>query len=427
MLRARDAVLGLLAVSLGSAGRTQNMQRASAAAGMINMLADHIGTKGETANTQVLGILRELGQETPGAEQSLNEILAKAIQNIQADVSSLIFAAHNHTQEEANRKINAVDEATENAVAQKTIADQNDNAWFSCVGDQKAALKAVEDADAALVQAKGEVEEPCRQQEERRSFSAEPTPPVFEDCDVSLQGNCDAQVENFQSQVNSILESLKHDLAADQASYTEAKERCDAANANVVTKESALDAANAAFSSQKILCSQKHETRSVNMCLFGTDLQAKCEAVTSYERLFLDTKFRGNEFSHVDRIDEWKTTETTICVLNKVIGGGPLGAEVIDECEQALDYERDVGIIDKQESRFEELTTVEMFTCSESNISFSGETWVGFTDATASTDYVKEPYHPEVDLAVGSPALSFCGGSPAPPPQGDTGSGKPTQ
>merc|ERR1719293_629886 len=85
------------------------------------------------------------------------------------------------------------------------------------------------------------------------------------------------------------------------------------------------------------------------------------------------------------------------------------------ECETAVDYEGDVGVIDRQTSDFEDLTTVEMFTCSESNISFLGETWVGFTDATASTDYVKEPYHPEVNLAVGSPAFSFRETAAVPP------------
>jgi len=425
MFRARDAILASLAVALGSAARTQNMQRANAAAGMINMLAEHIGTKGETANTQVLSILRDLGQATPGAEQSLNEILAKVIEDIQGDVSSLIIAGHHQTQEEVTRRISDLDAATQNTVAQKTIANQADDAWFACVGDEKASRVSVEDAEAALAQAKVEVEEPCRQQEERRSFSAEPTLPVFQECDLSLQGNCDAQVENFDSQTNSILESLKSDLAAHEASYIEAKGRCDAANENVVNKESALDAANAAFSSQKDLCSQKHETRSLNMCMFGSDLQAKCDKVTAYEGLLADIDASGNEFSRSDRVGEWTTTETTICVLNKIIGGGPLGAEVMDECERAVDYDRDVGVIDRQTSRFQELTTVEMFTCSESNISFTGETWVGFADATASTDYVVEPYTPEVSLAVGSPAFSFCGGAPAPPPQADTGPGKP--
>jgi len=427
MLRPRDAILGLVTVALGSAARTQNMQRANAAAGMINMLAEHISTKGETANTQVLGLLRELGQATPGAEQSLNEILDKVIEDIQGDVSSLIIAGHQQTQEEVTRRISDLDKVTQDTVAQKTVANQADDAWFACVEGEKASRTSVEDAEAALAQAKVEVEEPCRQQEERRSFSAEPTLPVFDECDLSLQGNCDAQVENFDSQVNSNLESLKHDLAAAETSYTEAKGRCDVANENVVTKESALDAANAAFSSQKDLCSQKHETRSLNMCMFGSDLQAKCEKVTAYEGLLADIDATGNEFSYPDRIGEWTTTETTICVLKKIIGGGPLGAEVMDECEKAVDYDHDVGIIDRQTSRFEELTTVEMFTCSESNISFFGETWVGFTDATASTDYVKEPYHPEVNLAVGSPAFSFCGGAPAPLPQEDTGPGKPTQ
>jgi len=419
MLRALHAILGLLAVALGSAARTQNMQRASEAAGMINMLAEHIGTKGETTNAKVLGVLRELGQATPNAEQSLNEILAKVVQDIQGTVSSLIIAGHHQTQEEVTNRISDLDAATQNTVAQKTLANQADNAWFACVGDEKASRISVEDAEAALAQAKVEVEEPCRQQEERRSFSAEPTLPVFGECDLSLQGKCDAQVVDFDSQVNSILESLKQDLAAHQTSYTEAKERCDVANENVVTKESALDAANEAFSSQKDSCSQKHETRSLDMCMFGSDLQAKCGKVTAYEDLLADIDATGNELSHSDRTGEWTTTETTMCVLNKIIAGGPLGTEVMDECERAVDYAHDVGIIDRQTPRFEELTTVEMFTCSESNISFSGETWVGFTDATASTDYVKEPYHPEVNLAVGSPAFSFCGGAPGP--------GKPTQ
>ena len=142
------------------------------------------------------------------------------------------------------------------------------------------------------------------------------------------------------------MESLKHDLAAHQTRYIEAKERCDVANENVVTKESALDAASEAFSSQKNLCSQKHETRSLNMCMFGSDLQAKCEQVTTYEGLLADIDATGNEFSHSDRTGKWTTTETTICVLNKIIAGGPLGAEVMDECEKAVDYERDVGIIE---------------------------------------------------------------------------------
>lgn len=411
MLRALHAILGLQAVALGSAARTQIMQRANEAAGMINMLAEHIGSKGET-NAKVLGALRELGQATPNVEQSLNELLAKAVEDIQGTVSPLIIAGHRQAQEEVSRRISDLDAATQNTVSQKTLANQADDDWFACVGDEKASRISVEAAEAALAQAQVEVVEPCRQQQERRAFSAEPTFPVFEECDLSLQGTCAAQVENFDSQVDGILESLKQDLAAHQASYTEAKERCDAANENVVAKESALDAANAAFSSQKELCSQKHETRSLNMCMFGSDLQGKCEKVTAYEGLLADIDANGNEFSVSDRTGEWTTTETTICVLNKIIAGVPLGAEVMDECERAVDYERDVGIIDRQTPRFEELTSVEMFTCSESNISFRGETWVGFTDATASTDYVKEPYHPEVNLAVGSPAFSFCGGAP---------------
>ena len=33
-------------------------------------------------------------------------------------------------------------------------------------------------------------------------------------------------------------------------------------------------------------------------------------------------------------------------MCNKIIAGGPLGAEVMDECVKAVDYERDVGIIE---------------------------------------------------------------------------------
>jgi len=388
------------------------MQRTKTDAGVMDVLAEYINTNGMAAHTQVLDSLRALVQNSTDAQQPLSEILTNMVTELQGSVSPLILAGHAATQDEVNRRISDLDAATEIAVAQKTIADQADEAWFECVGDEKAKRTSVEDADAASAQAKRDEEESCRQQDEKRSFSAELTHPVFEECDVSLQGDCGAQVESYESQLNGMSESLQHDFAEKQASYNAAKAVCEAASLDVVSKQSALEAANAAWSSQKDLCVQKHESRTINMCLFGADLQAKCEKVAAYESLLADIDATGTEYSHSDRLGEWTTVEHTICLMEGVIAGGLIDEPAIGECDKAVDYEGDVGTVDRHTSRFKDLTTAEMFTCSESTISFVGETWEVLPDALPlSSGYTTKPYAPEVSLTASSAPFSFCASS----------------
>merc|ERR1712117_755975 len=80
--------------------------------------------------------------------------------------------------------------------------------------------------------ARDSVTEPCQQQEDRTKFeeSSLDLPTTFT-CDHSESGNCDAQLQNFETQVNSMIEGLTNDVNAKQQLYNEAKAACDSAKA----------------------------------------------------------------------------------------------------------------------------------------------------------------------------------------------------
>merc|ERR1719273_1198596 len=117
----------------------------------------------------------------------------------------------------------------------------------------------------------------------------------------------------------------------------------------------------------------------------------------------------GTEHSEVDRRDEWETVSLTKCMLEAVVAGSDVDTTALTACEADVNYERDVGKIDRRESKFNELTSAEKFTCSENTITFQGQTWETTNDGKTSSDYkVKEDYHPEVNVAEGSLPFGFC-------------------
>jgi len=203
---------------------------------------------------------------------------------------------------------------------------------------------------------------------------------------------------------------LKADVKAKVDSYQEAKQACDAAKADVVAKQYARDAAVAAWESKRRECVQKHEPRQVAMCLFGVSLQNKCAKVEAYNTLMYQIdQVKGGEYSHPDRVAEWRTTALTKCMLSKVVDGSEIDEATLNACEQAVNFAYDVGTLDRKSQIFAELTAADKFTCSEDHIKFRGETWrVPQGEAPASSEYTTESFLPEVSLAKGTTPFGFC-------------------
>ena len=154
----------------------------------------------------------------------------------------------------------------------------------------------------------------------------------------------------------------------------------------------------------------KHEPRQVAMCLFGVSLQNKCAKVAAYNTLMAQIgQVKGGEYSHPERVAEWRTTALTKCMLSKVVDGAEVNEATLNACEQSVNFAYDVGTLDRKSEAFAELTAAYKFTCSEDNIKFRGETWeVPQGEAPASSEYTTKSFLPEVSLAKGNTPIVFC-------------------
>jgi len=349
---------------------------------------------------------------TPGVTTSLNEALNNVILELEQNVESKIKDGHQATQVAIDESIDQVQQKTDTAVEQKADADGKDSTWFNCVRSEQANRIAIEAAETALADSRTLETEKCQEQEDARLFDWQ-VPASYDfafACDFQESGNCDQQLVNYQSQIDEMVAGLNSELNAAKEKFTVAKQGCDDAKADHVQKQSELDTAEEQWGAQRTQCLQNHEDRQISMCLFGAELQLKCAAVTSHEELVGKVDEAGtSEHSEADRRDEWDTVSLTKCMLQAVVAGGDVDTTTLTACEADVDYARDVGTLDRRESKFNDLTSAEKFTCSETTITFQGQTWEITNDGKTSSDYkVKEDYHPEVSLVDGSLPFAFC-------------------
>merc|ERR1719157_476126 len=158
--------------------------------------------------------------------------------------------------------------------------------------------------------------------------------------------------------------------------FDSATKSCDAAKGAVLAAKAAINAADVAWESKKQICKTSHQTRQQSFCLFGTDLQLKCEKFAAHGAQMDLIDGVGNRFSHSDRVAEWKTTAKTKCILQKIMDGVELDQHASESCDASGSYDRDVGELDRNEAVFTNLTTVDQFTCTESSIKFgNGKSW----------------------------------------------------
>jgi len=344
--------------------------------------------------------------ETPGANDALIDALNDVIQQLELDVETKIKAGHLDTQNAIDSSIDQVKAATDRAVEFKSNADVEDTAWFNCVESEKTKRIAIEDANTALQAAIIEESEACQAQQDARQFNWQ-SPGLEFVCDIQEHGNCNQQMTNYLTQIEDMNSGLQSDVTSAEGVFTQAKNRCDVAKVDLAEKQSAHSDALEAWSAQRALCLQKHEARQVSLCLFGAELQLKCSAAGAHTDLMAKVNGAGSEYSEADRHEEWDTVSVTKCMLHVVIAGGDLDSS-LSTCEAEVNYERDVSALDQRESEFDDLMTPEKFTCSESTITFGGQTWVITNGGEASSDYNVEDYHPAVNVEEGSVAFDFC-------------------
>jgi len=405
MLRACTTLL--FALTADAARNNLKVERASSIDQVMKTVS--LLLQGENTDDKALGKVRALASQswTDDVATSLDVALSSVIAELDSNVISMITKAHAEAQAAVDKTIGELDVATVVAVDQKSAANNKDNTWYDCVTAEKAQRVAIETAEANLAQSEANQVQPCLDQVAATLFSMDPQLKGFE-CDIS-QGKCDANLATYESQdVQQLLDNVENTLSAKQAIYTAAKGACDAAKADVIAKQSALQEAKSVWTSQRATCAEEHSSRRLSFCLFGENLQTKCEKAAAHQAQVALVNGAGSEFSHSDRVAEWTTTVKTKCLLQKVIIGEVLDAAASAACDQ-MKYESDVGVIDTHDDTFASLSTTAKFTCSETTISFRGEEWdVPQGVAPASSAYTVHDYTPEVSLIADTSPFATC-------------------
>lgn len=372
-------------------------------------------TSESNAQAKAMGNLRELARvaATPG----INEVFSSTVNKLSADVETKIKESHSKTQNAINNAVMTLEDATKNVLALKQTADATDQTWFNCVRVERSMLESVEHAEAALAKSRSAVTEPCQEQQDKAKFNwkAEEEDLAFE-CDISIHDNCDSQLASYKSQINTLFEELEQDVKEAGSDYNDAKLRCEKARQDVVRKQSALDEANQRWQEQRAKCQNKHRQRSETMCTFGSALQNKCANAADYNTLVAEINAEnGNDYSHPDRVEEWKVTHITKCWLSKAAADETLDQAALTSCAKSVNFDDDVGTLDLKSELVASLMTSAKFSCSEKTITFQGQTWnVPTGDNPKSTDYSIEDFAPAVSLTKDTAPFSFCaeGGDP---------------
>merc|ERR1719203_893869 len=357
---------------------------------------------------------RTIAAITPGADGMLTESLTKVISDIENDVDSKIISGFEASQNAVVTSMSSLTDATREAVTQKGLADTANKTWLDCVDEEKSKRVAVEKAVIDREAANAATVAPCQQQEDSKLFTTDPMAANSLDfaCDFSASDDCTAKQTSWEAMVDGIRTKLDTDFKKAKEAWTTAKNSCDAAVAHADSMEKARVDAVSAWEDQRRVCQTDHENRQLGLCNFGEALQNKCEKVDMYQSLIGEVDaVNGGAHSEPDRAAEWKTTQVTKCMLQKVVGGDDLDASALESCESTVDYAGSVGVFDRKQNDFATQTSETNFSCHEKTITFNGDIWhVPEGEAPASSAYTSEPFHPQVSLAVGTQPFTWCGG-----------------
>ena len=149
-------------------------------------------------------------------------------------------------------------------------------AWAACIVEEIAKRKEDETAQTLLEEAQAAVIEPCNNQENSKTFETAPMEPLHFECAFDVAGNCETQLTNFDSQVQSINNGVKGEYEGNLGVWSGIKQQCGDTHSLVGQRTDAKARTSEAYQSKRLACTGLHETRSVAMCGLGDSLQMKC-------------------------------------------------------------------------------------------------------------------------------------------------------
>merc|ERR550532_1854248 len=358
-----------------------------------------------------LSTQRASQQITPNMRPALNKALETVVKEIESIVDLKIRQDHAKTQDGINERVQSIGDRTQVAKRHHQTAKQKDEAWFKCVAQEKNMLASVEKAEQDLKESRSNTEEPCQREQDLSSFSYDANVEKFVfTCNMAEDSRCTQAFRDFDQGVEEVLNDLSSKESKHSSDHQSAKQQCKEARDDVIRKQSALDDRRGEWQAQGEECDDKQEERNTAMCLFGLKAQLKCESVGTYEDFMGDVdKENGGVYSHPDRVQQWRAAHVTKCMLGKVISDFEINSATMSACDSEVDFDTQVGQLDRKAGAVSELTSPENFTCKEQTIKFYGQTWHFPNGDGTSDDYVRKAWEPEINFDKDSLPFDFCG------------------
>merc|ERR1719367_2015077 len=333
-------------------------------------------------------------------------------QTIASDVEARIIADHQDAQAAINAAVKLANESTVRTTTAKASADLGNKYWAACIDQEKNKIVEHEQEKGKLPALKTQKDEACQKQASLALFESKPDATTL-NCDFSNGKVCASQLQAYKQSLDSIVDGVEQGAEQAVSKYVEAKGQCIAATQAYDSQVAHVGEVHRAWAAKRKTCHSKRVTRDTQICTFGTFFQEKCVHFSNYKNIIASVDGKGSEFSHPDRVAEWKVTQLVKCLVGKLTSGAEMVEADLASCESAVDFDTDVGVLDKKAEQMAGYSAT--FGCSADSevISFLGGTWevpqpTG-GNIPPSQEYKFNPeFKVQASLAFGTEPFPFC-------------------
>lgn len=350
---------------------------------------------------------------TPELRPALNEALDKVIAGIVTNVDPEIIQQHLNTQERLDKKVTSLVKNKERVLALFDNAKDKDLKWFGCVEKERELLVELETKKSEFEAAKVLKNQKKVSAEDTRKFvhSAESYPwsTAFE-CDPSKDEKCEAALGVLSNKVDTFLQTVDAQIDAATNTNADAEQAYESAKQAVNTAKISRTDAEATWATKADLCNDKLAVRNEKMCKFGYKVQKQCRKKLLFDDFLYEIdRTDGGAWSHPDRVEQWRAASVTKCMLQKVKSDFQINSDTMTECDKAVNYDIDVGVLARTPTEVTQAVTFDNYNCDSTSITFSGRTWKVPEGAhISSEDYNNTDSSPSASLKWDTYPFEFC-------------------
>merc|ERR1719323_1770679 len=295
-------------------------------------------------------------------------------QTIESDVEERIRNDHQDAQAAIIAAVKLANGTNVRTTTAKSSADLGNKYWAACIDEEKKKIVEHEQEKGKLPALKTRMDETCQRQASLALFESKPEALPF-NCDFSNGKVCASELQAYKQSLDSIVSSVQQGAGQAVSKYVEAKGQCQAATQAYNSQVAHVGEVHREWAAQRKACHGKRVTRETQICTFGTFLQEKCVALSNYKNIIASIDGTGSEFSHPDRVAEWRVSQLVKCLVGKFASGADIVEEDLSSCEKAVNFDNDVGVLDKKADQIAQYSAT--FGCNAESevISFAGGTW----------------------------------------------------